>query len=645
MAYREFYDRADEQTPDYSPIARGLTTLFGAIGQGYRQRKNSIDQYKYALDYGKFENDNNFNTQYSQMITRAGKNDLRQSGSLSQNVIDGEQQGLQYVADQKAQYERFTKLNEQIDKRGTEDPYYIPEADKKLLETAAFGEDGEVDFRTRGGRLEQAAQMVGNDPRSFKFKNYTADWTKLYGEKDKARTTNNPDAKNAIQNKARFWDPATGKPGVTDNHAIDFLKSEKRVDRHYDHQLNQQLTQEIQQMKASGEPANDWMKDLTDAEIKSELINNPSKNQINKQEYGMRKRELAKKDLADADAVFSKVDYEKKADDRATHGLYRNDAISYSPTFYQTQTGNQGTSSAVSDATGTNQLSAPGGLLIISKGLTTGKPISINVEGRNAYNINSGKQAQITGRQPFNLTGYQLQVYDKSGNPYKMQANDMGELTKKIQSMRPFEFKNLAPEPSVALNGYALDKNTILGDLAKSSFDLNSELGEAIKNGNETEAANIQSRIDMIDEFKRSLNDPDNFSDQDILNLAAKNGITQTRQDQLVKASGSDLDWINNVTQGLNLKDKSKWSQEMITFDQAYRDAYNKAAAQGFGDSPSEKFDQAVKNPVKKATTPKATTQPSSKIRVKAPDGRFGFMTQEQFDKAVGDGLQLEIVK
>lgn len=608
MAYREFYSPVDVETPDYSPIARGLSSFFGAISQGYQQRKSLTDSYKYALEYGHFESDNKFNTEYSKYVTQLGKESFRRYGAPTSELLAAEQQGLQYVADQKAQYKRFEELNKYIDKRATEDAYYDPTVDKETVQRAAFGEYGEVTFFTRRKRLEEAAQQVGNDPRSFKFRKYTSDWAKLYGEKQKVKTSENADAKSAIENRARFWDPATGKPGVTDDHAIDFLKSDERVDRHYDHELDQQLTREIEQMKAAGDA--DWMKGKSMAEIKNELINNPSLNTINSMEYGARKREMAKRDLSEADSILSKTSYEKKVDDRATHGLYRNDAIGYTPTFYNTQTGaGRGIGSSVAEAGGLNQLSAPGGILIISKGVTTGKPISINVEGKNAYNVASGKKSQITGRQPFNLTGYQLQVYQKDGTPLTLGATSVDELISKVQSMRPFEFKNLEPSPSIALNGYAIDRATVLGDLARNTLDLQTELGDALKRGDQTEAANIQMRLDMIEEFKTALNDPDNFSDQDIMNLAARNGITQIRQDQLVKASGSDLDWINNVTQGLNLRDKSKWSEDMRRFDQAYREAYQKAAEQGFGESPEEKFQKAVSGPKPqkaKASTPEA---------------------------------------
>src|SRR5690606_10484106 len=324
MAFRRFYQPAEEQITDFSPIERGLTNFFGAIAEGYQKRRNLVDQYKYALDYGHFENDNKFNTEYSKFVTQMGKEAFRRTGAPTTDLLAAEQQGLQYVADQKAQYERFKTLNSMIDKRGTEDKYYDPNVDKQNLQLAAFGEDGEVNFFTRGKRLEAVSQAIGNDPRSFKFRNYTSDWVKLYGEKQKAKTSENADAKSAIENKARFWDPATGKPGVTDDHAIDFLKSDERVDRHYDHELDQQLTREIEQMRASGDA--EWMKGKSVEQIKAELINNPNRNTINSMEYGQRKRELAKRDLAEADTLLSKTSYEKKVDDRATHGLYRNDA-------------------------------------------------------------------------------------------------------------------------------------------------------------------------------------------------------------------------------------------------------------------------------------------------------------------------------
>ena len=598
MAYREFYKPIEAQPIDYSPLERGLTNFFSAISQGYNKRKSLSDQYNYSLDYGQFQNDNNFNTEYAKYVTQLGKRDYKTSGTPSADLLNAERQGKQYVADQKAQYERFKKLNDQIDKRGTEDKYYDPNFDKRSLEVAAFGEDGEVNFFSRGERLNNIAGMIGNDPRSFKSSMYTQDWLQTLGEKQILKTTDNPDAKNTLESKSRLWDPASGKQGATDDHAIDFMRSDPRVSGHYDWLLDQQLSKEIDQMKASGNA--DWMKGRSIPEIKNILVNNPSLNTVNSTEYGARKRELAKADLNRADDTYSKVSYEKKSDDSKTGGLYKNDAIAYSPTFYNTQIGQGGVDPGVSEASGINQLSAPGGLLVISKGLTTGKPISMNTEGRFMFNLTNGRKAQITGRQPFNLTGYQLQAYTTDGTPFPLKAGNMQELKAKLDAMRPFEFKNLQKELSIGLNGYSVDKTSILGDIAKNQYTLEGALGKATREGNQTEMNNIQTQLDLINEFKQALNDPDSYSDQDILNLAARNGISQVRQDLMVKASGSDLDWINNVTSGLNLRNQDKWSEDMRTFNTWYKEAYKKAEAAGFGESPEQKFEKAVstKKPV-----------------------------------------------
>lgn len=602
--YREFHFEKIYEAPDTTGFldnyTRAMSNMFAGLADTFTKRQQTINQHSVDLAKGAFENDQVMINDMALNLVQEGRSILKRGGNLSDpNYQERLYSAKTLSASSKINFDRFKQDLDRIDKRRDDDKYYDKRYDEASVLDAAYGEG--ADLLTRGSRLADVEKNLFQNPQSFKHKQYTADWVNNYGQKEKIKTTGNPDAKSSIENKARFWDPKTGKPGVTDDHAIDYLRSEERVDKWYDYQLDQTLSDEIKKMKSSGDSRAAWMEGLSDNEIKAELINDPSKNLITKTDYGIRKREMAKRDLEEADSVHSKISYEKKLDDRTTGGLYRNDAIAYSPTFNTTQTGAvSGVSTGVSEAAGMNQLSAPGGILVISKGLTTGKPINIQVEGKNGYDITSGKKSQIVGRQPFNLTGYQLQVYQKDGRPFPLAANNTTELITKINSMRPHEFKNLSPEPAIALNGYTVDRNTMLGDMAKNTLDIETELGQAIKNGDETKATSLQERLDMINEFKQALNDPDSFADQDILNLAARNGISQIRKDMLMKASGSDLDWVNNVTQGLNLRDRNKWSDDMRTFDEAYRSAYRKASEVGFGESPTEKFEKAVRQPTQK---------------------------------------------
>lgn len=619
MAYREWYKTAPILQNDYSPLAEGVSTLFQTLAQKREAKRKAVDQYKYALEYGHFENDNKFNTEYVQKVNKIGKETLKKSLTYTPELINAEQQGLQYVADQKAQYKRFENLHTQISKRETDDKYYNANADRKALEIAAFGEKGDVDFRTRGQRLDAVAKGIGNDPISFKFLDYRSDYIKGRGTKTKINASNEPGSVSS-EYKSPFVNHKTGKPEVTDTDAVDFIGSEPRVDQWYDYKVSSQIDQEIAQMKAVKNPKNDWMNGLSDEEIKLELIVDPSKNRVNKQEFGQRKRELAKKDLEAGADIYQKVDYEKKKDDSATGGLYSNDAIAHTYTFSSIPTGSSTLTPGEAEQIGQNSLNGPGGILMINKGVTTGKPINFDTQSRNAYNIRSGKRFTLTGKQPFNVTGYQLQLYRKNGQPYLLQASNEDELVNAIGTIPPDQFKDLMPEPKIALVGYTLDRARMLGDISNNSYDLNKELGNARASGDNQKVATIEQQLASLEELRQNIND-ENFSEADILNMAANNQITSVRTDQLILAEKADLDKVNNITGGLNLTDQSKWSDDMKRFNQAYKEAYGR-----FANVVPKQEGSEPKTPAKKTTIPIVDSQDgynalSSGAEYIGPDG------------------------
>ena len=617
--FRQFHWEKQYEAPDISDFGdqyyASLSNMFGTISDVISKKRNAADQYKYALEMGNFENDNKILTEYGKMVTNQGKNEYLKKGSLSTDLLQKEMEGKRLAADSKAQYKLFSDLKDQVKTRAqdTNDKYYDPEIDNETIREAAIG-DGHVDMYTRGERLNAAAAKIGRDPRSFKQKVYTADYVKLFGEKEKTKSTGDVNSKSTSFQKSPFWDPKTGRPGVTDDHAIDFLRTDRRLSDYYDMVLNDQLSGEIKKMKAAG-TGNEWMKGMSDAEIKNELINNPSRNTVNSTEYGQRKRDLAKKDLSEAANIQEKVDYESKKDRSVTNGLYNNDGISYTPTVFNT------TSSAVNHLngqvgyaqTGVSEkrdvrYGAPGGILMINKGVTAGKPLSFDIESPNVFNVDTGKKINLKGKAPFNLSGYQLQAYYKDGRPYPLSGQSVDELIQQLNNLSAEEFSKMDPTPSVAMTGYSLDRIGLFNEINTASVDLNVELGNAIKQGDQAQVNAINQRIGILEDLKSSMNDSD-VSDQEILTSAARNGITGNRINQIVRADRADLDKINNITQGLNLNDQSKWSDDMKRFHDAYQQNYQ------------QKVGNQAKPSTPESTTKKKFPLPSGKPRTVVQNG------------------------
>lgn len=589
MAYREFYEApVPEAVNPFENTTKALVGLFSNLAANQKAKQKKIDEYKYTINKGTFENDNIYFEEGAKATTNLMKEGMKERDNYKVQAAKDLANKLEVQhQERRRQDEIFKQGDTIIDERAKKDKYYDPSVDKKMWGEAAFGEDHDINFIDRGERLDNASKVIGGgNPMSFKDREYLSDWVKSFGQKQKEVASGSPYAAKTEVSSSPFVNPKTGKPEVTDEHAINYIKSddEGRVDQKYTWRMEKELQDEIKSMKASGDSRASWMKDMSDADIMSELINNPKKNLINSQEFGIRKREMAKRDLRDAADIQTKISVETKIDQKATGGLYKNDAIAYSPSYFNTPTEFDAPADGEEAAhTGAmtkrkGSLAGPGGVLMISKGTTTGKAITFDAESRNAYLIRSGKQSQVVGKQPFNLTGYQLQVYRKDGRPYPIEAGSTEELIQKMRSLPQHEINKLEPNPRIAISGYTLDKTRVLGDISNNSFKINEEIGAAKKKGDLEELNRLNSQLESITELKEKLNNGD-MSDEDILNAAASSGITSIRQDQLIRAEQADLDKINNITNGLNLKDRSKWSEDMRKFDDAYRSIYTEKTA------------------------------------------------------------------
>lgn len=578
MAYREFYEKDNVIVPDYSPIERGIANFWQGIGSVYEDRKKKSDQYKYALDYGKFENDNKFLENYVGGVIKLGKSDFRNQGSPSNQLLQMEEQGRRYKADMDAQYKRFTDLNDRINKRATEDAYYDPEIDKKTLEGAAFG-DGDIDFRTRGGRLDDASQFIGSDPRSFRLDNYTADYIKNRGTKEmETRSPLGADGSRTYSYKTPFVDPKTGKPGVTNEHAIEFLHSKPDVLARMQWDVDQDLLDDVEgivQLAKKNDGRAKWAKGMEPEEVLMQIKTNGNLNPFEKTNYNDLVLNKAKKKLTDMSDIAQKtlVDYKKSSGE----GSVTNDNIGHSETFHNNATnvslpgglGPQNPNAA-------KNVAGPGGLLMIKKGVSAGKPIVIEAASRNAYNYATGKSSRRPGASKFNLTGYQLVPYTSEGRLFPIEASNTDELKQKIEAMSPEQMRQMAPNMSVAMQGYSVDDSKFLSDISNRSLKLSEELGDAIENGDTQLQNKLQQQIDQLKQLQNVYNS-NTLSDDDISNLAAQSGIKSIRNDQLIQAEPNDLDKIKTITGGLDLKDKSKWNQDMRDVDALWTKKWTEA--------------------------------------------------------------------
>jgi hypothetical protein len=581
--YREFHYEKHYAAPDnsqaYATQVQGITNLFRGLQQKQEQRRKAEDQFQYDLDKGAFENDTKILTQVAKNVTNRAKQELRRSGRISLETENEMKNGSGWQQMSQNQMERAKALNADIKSKA--DPYYNPEPDLNLVKWATVGEDNDVDFRTRGERLAQAEKQLGGVD-TFRFDKYRADYVKQIGaQHTKTETPLKSGASRTNYLQRTFWDEEKGTPGVTDKHAIRYLDSDARVEGYYDDRISKELDKEIKSMKSSKDTRTSWMKGLSDAEIKSELINNPSKNLINSEQYGARIRNQAKADLAEADRINSEVSYTSLQEDKnGSGGRWKNQNILHDDTINTYAQEAKDTDGKMSTVT----TYGPGGRFTQK----SGKPILIDTTNPIRTDINKGLTTRNNkGNLRLNMTGYQLMPVRKGMAPFALKSSTPEGMIQEINNIPLSDFDpngkmGLQPDLKVGLNGYTINESGVLNDIQAQMEDLSTQINAADKSGDKEKKASLQNMEYNLEELKEMIGSED-YDVQDLILAGNKAGVRKIQQSWIIPADNSDLANIKNVTGGFDLKDKSYWSPEMQAVDAAYKARYDQAKAAGFG--------------------------------------------------------------
>lgn len=640
MAYREFHVEKIYEAPDVNILAEGLMrgaentsiaigNLFRGIAEQKRAQRAAADQYKFDLGEGKFENDDKIFFQKGLNITQRGKDEIRTTGRISSELERDQNMSLQEKKQSDWQFKAMEQFEKDIEAKSKEDKYYDPDIDRNKLKLAAYGEDNDVYYNTRGERLEEFGKSAFTDPKALRGKLYTYDYVGLFRQKMKEVSTGSPTAESTRIDKTPFINEQ-GIPGVTINHAKEYLNSrpDGSVARWVESLVYDDMDADVRYMKQRSPE----FKGMSDDEVKLYLKSNPSENLFNKKDFATRVIEKAQDQLGEAADISSKIDYTTKVDKSLTGGLYNNDNIGHSYTDHQddavqTQTGVgfKGEFGGIPPEAQANNM--PGGILRIGKGTKVGQAIPVELNPRFTYNLRTGSNQENRGTTPLNLTGYQTATYTKDG---KLQPIDIT----KLESLPNSAFKNLEPTMGIALRGYTMDYGNKLGELASRQSQLDDEYNAAVNANDIEKQERIQMQMNQLSQLKQQMNlSPSEFSDEDLLSAFKKSGVSTTsiKKDVLVRASQADIDLINrNLTQGLNLNDKNKWSSDMISADQRYQRRYQQAAAAGFNDAPAAE----QKAPAKKNTEPPIITNDDEYRKLpkgaqyRAPDGSLRTKTR-----------------
>lgn len=575
--YREFYKPIQIETPDYSPIAQGLTNLANNIETQRKQRLDADNQYDFALEYGQWENDNLLFEEAVKNVTKQAREYYRnptkaaKKGITLDSIVAQEEHWKRRNTNSKKQAEKFKALNDSIDKKaaGPEKNYWDTDFYHQIAKEAVIG-DGTITDENRGARLDEISENLFNDPRAFKIRGFTDDYVKSLGKKNISTSREGTSSKRAEQVETPFLDPKTGSYDITDNHLMDYFNSHEMVKKSHELNVKNQIAQEAAQIKKMANQGDERLakfKNMDEAEIMLSLQDNSNDNVINKSSFKDRVKESARNELKQVADFQRKTDVEYKDPKVVNH--VNNDQRN-EDTFYNNAIGEGETT----------RLSSPGGTLMQKNG----KPLQIQSDSEASYDLRTGKRSKRRGESLFNLTGYQLVPMKKDGSIAFVSGGSTDELIANLDKMSDEEVANLNPNLQVGFRGYSIDRNNAINDVNTKKSTLETQLGEATENGETDKVQKITAQLQNLEKLKSDLG-VDDVSDDDLISSMRRNNIkaNSVRYDELLMPSLADYKKVKSVTTasdgsgGLNLSNRNQWTSDMLRYESAFKKRYNEA--------------------------------------------------------------------
>ncbi len=271
--------------------------------------------------------------------------------------------------------------------------------------------------------------------------------------------------------------------------------------------------------------------------------------------------------------VSTSIDYSDQAG--ATGGKFNNTKIGYQPTFVDQAIN-------FKSLNGAKQAGTVGAdLTYIDKG----GPLKFITNSPIRANTGTGQvDTKASDNMEFNLRNYGLYLYDDKGQLYPLQGKNLDELKAGIDAIPDRYFTQnstsnphpLSPEMSIGLNGFAINKSKLINQSLEKRSELAGKYNEAMDAGDEIGAQQIKNRMDQIDKLRNMAANGD-VDDLDLLMSGKQLGISGVQNDMIVKAGDQDLAKIKTMTNGLDLKNQDKWTDEMRDLNDYYKARYQKA--------------------------------------------------------------------
>ncbi len=575
MAYREFENERTYAAPDTTGfLSHTISTIHNQLAEKARQKKaNLTAAQRFKMDVGKaaYTSDQDVLNENAKEITARAIHELKNNGQLSGETslaMQDHQSMLQKsLIDKKLADQVRAKIKENADNPKN---YYNGKVDEDALIKAEY--DGPIGERQ--DRIQAVAKnLAGID--TFNKGKFVADHIQRQKLNKMQNVTDQSGIKTTKMTSAIFMKP-DGTPGVTDSHVVEMFNEDPRVEQWYTKAVDKQLTDEVGRMKALGnDPRVSWMKGMSDEDIKAAIIENPALNMINGTPFGQRKKELARADLAVGQDLnrSTSVDYSDTAG--ATGGKFNNTKIGYQPTFVDQAIN-------FKSLNGSKQAGTVGAdLTYIDKG----GPLKFITNSPIRANTGTGQvDTKASDNMEFNLRNYGLYAYDDKGQLYPLQGKSLDDLKASVDAIPDRYFtvndpKNPHPlnlEMSIGLNGFAINKSKLINQSLEKKSELAEKYNAAVEAGDEIQINQIKNRMDAIDKLRNMASNGD-VDDLDLLMSGKQLGISGVQNDMIVKAGDQDLAKLRTMTNGLDLRNQEKWTDDMRELNDYYKARAQKA--------------------------------------------------------------------
>lgn len=169
MAYREFRNEKYYEAPeaDFSGTKKAIDGIGDAIVAKKKAEQKTKDDklakiaaFKHEAEEGKFEDDIAALKQNSLDVYNEAYAEIGTTGAAGKKTGAKIAEGKAISELSKTQYARMENIKQEIDKRATEDPWYIPDADIKRLNESTRGAG--INYLNRGEKMDEAqAGMYG----------------------------------------------------------------------------------------------------------------------------------------------------------------------------------------------------------------------------------------------------------------------------------------------------------------------------------------------------------------------------------------------------------------------------------------------------------------------------------------------------